>query len=58
MKQKVCKKLSLIKLTMQNAWRQGPKAKSVHHLTSGDPNYSQHNEIQMYNFRFKMKSML
>lgn len=58
MKQRFCKKLTLIKLAMQNASKQSPKAKSVHHLTSGDPNYSQCNEIQMYNFRFKMRSML
>lgn len=63
MKQRFCKKLTLIKLAMQNASKQSPKAKSlvsgsVYHLTSGDPNYSQCNEIQMYNFRFKMRSML
>lgn len=40
---------------MQNASKQGPRAKSVHQVTSTDPNYSQDNEIQMYNFRFKMR---
>lgn len=47
LRQRFCKKLTFIELAMQNASKQGPGAKSIHHLTSGDPNYSQDNEIQI-----------